>query len=146
MLRWSMQFSTQSGPDYVGQLNGLGAILAIPIREAGENTEFKIVRDLKGRPPKLLDEDITKIQRIYWIDENPKSVVDVMTVLRLPLRPNRFIAFMPEELERKLFNLELAYLKVHYPGKTEDDITETKFRINHRGGRYEPEVISLRVK
>lgn len=145
MLRWSMLFNTNSGPDYFAQLQGLGAILAIPVKEDGER-EYKIVRDLSARPAKLLNEDIGQIQRIYWIDNNPQSVADIMSVLGVRLRPSHFVAFMPEKLEANLFKLESNYLKNHHPGKTEDDIDLTKFRINRRGGGYEPEVISLKLK
>jgi hypothetical protein len=148
MLRWSMLFNTRSGPDYVAQLRGLGAILAIPIREDDSGRDYKIVRDLAARPAPLLDEDISKIQRIYWIDNTPQSVRDVLNDLgiRLPKLPSHFVAFMPEELEKKLYALEDAYLKKRHRGLTEDNISETKFRINVVGGRYEPEVIDLKVK
>jgi len=147
MLRWSMLFNSNSGPDYLSQLQGLGAILAIPIREDKNGPEYRIVRDLSARPAKLINEDISKIQRIYWIDDKPQSVQDVMAVLGHPeLRPSHFVAFMPEELEQKLFRLEKAYLDKHRKGRTEDDIVETKFKINHTRGGYEPEVSSQKVK
>jgi hypothetical protein len=148
MLRWSMLFKTNSGPDYVAQLRGLGAILAIPVREDANGRDYRIVRDLSARPARLLNEDISQIQRIYWIDDKEQSVRDVLFVLgiQLPKLPSHFVAFMPEELEQKLYRLEEAYLKKHYPGRSEESITETRFRIDVRGGKYEPEVIGLKVK
>ncbi|HTU22732.1 MAG TPA: hypothetical protein VMG10_32125 [Gemmataceae bacterium] len=148
MLRWSMLFNTNSGENYVAQLRGLGAILAIPVREKDGVRDYKIVRDLSARHARLLTEDISKIQRIYWIDNTPQSVRDVLTVLGIRLKklPSHFVAFMPEELEQKLHSLEKAYLEKQYPTHTEDSITETKFRINVRGGKYEPEVTELKVK
>jgi hypothetical protein len=146
MLRWSMLFNSYNGADYLGQLQGLGAILAVPVREDANGSQYKIVRDLSARPAKLLDEDINKIQRIYWIDDKPQSVLDVMAILGLPLRPSHFVAFMPEELEQKLFRLEKAYLDKRHHGRTEDDILETKFKINRTGKGYEPEVSSQKVK
>ena len=106
------------------------------------------MRDLSARPAPLLDEDISKIQRIYWIDDKPQSVRDVLNVLgiRLPKLPSHFVAFMPEELEQKLYDKEKNYLKKRYPRRSEDSITETKFRINFRAGHYEPEVMGLKVK
>jgi hypothetical protein len=148
MLRWSMLFNTRSGPDYVAQLRGLGAILAIPVHEDGKGRDYKIVRNLSAQPAPLLDEDISQIQRIYWIDDKPQSVRDVLAVLglQLPRLPSHFVAFMPEELEKKLYELENAYLQKRYPRHSEDSITETKFRISIRGGKYEPEIIDLKVK
>jgi hypothetical protein len=143
MLRWKMQFNTANGRDYVRQLHGLGAILAIPSGRDGDKPKFQIIRDLGGRPPKLLDDDISKIQRIYWIDDNPKSVADVMDALKLKVHPDKFIAFMPEELEKNLFRLEKARLEKDHPGKTEDDILETEFRINVKGAKSEPELSGL---
>jgi hypothetical protein len=141
MLRWSMSFNTNNGPDYLAQLRGLGAILAIPVKEGAEGREYKIVRDLTARPAKLLDEDLSKIQRIYWVDEKPQSVNDVMSALGLNLRPSHFVAFMPQELEEKLFQMEKAY-----KGLSEDQIHETKFRVERTGRGYEPRVVSQTPK
>jgi hypothetical protein len=146
MLRWSMVFDTSSGRDYVSQLSGLGAILAVPVREAGNATEYKIIRDLNARPAKLIDEDLSKIQRIYWVDDKAQSVNDVMAILGVQLRPSHFVAFMPEELEQKLFKMEKDWLAKKNAGRTEDDIVETRFRIKRTGGRYEPEVVNQTVK
>lgn len=148
MLRWTMLFNTNSGANYVAQLQGLGAILAIPVHESKNERDYKIVRDLSARPAPLVKEDISKIQRIYWIDNSPQSVHDVLNTLGIKLRrvPSHFVAFMPEELEQKLHDLEKNYLEQHYPRSSEDNITETKFRINVRDGKYEPEVLDLKVK
>ncbi len=135
MLRWTMSFNTRTGEDYVRQLRGLGAILAIPVKE-GERPEYRLVRDLSRRPAQLLDEDLSKIQRIYWLDSNPRSVREVMNTLGLRQQPSHFVAFMPEELEKKLLRLEKAYR-----GLEENQIFETKFRVVERGARFEPEVI-----
>lgn len=141
MLRWTMKFNTRSGEDYVRQLRGLGAILAIPVKEVkGQPPEYKIVRDLSRRPAQLLEEDLSKINRIYWVDQDSgsprSSVSEVMHVLQIPLRPSHFIAFMPIELEQKLFELEKSY-----KGLEEDQIQETVFRIVESGGTFRPEVM-----
>jgi hypothetical protein len=136
MLRWSMRFSTQNGADYLSQLKGLGAILAIPVTD-GPNPEYKIIRNLDQRPSKLLREDISKIQRIYWVDDKSPSVAGVMEALGLQgMRPSHFVAFMPEKLEKKLFEMELKY-----KGLREDQIHETKFEVVRGPGGYQPRVI-----
>jgi hypothetical protein len=142
MLRWTMHFNTNTGPDYLRQLAGLGAILAIPVREGPGGRDYKIVRDLSARPAMLLDEDISKIQRIYWIDDKPQSVADVMMTLGVNMRPSHFVAFMPPELENKLFEME----KAHARGRPEDDILETHFRVRQFGDHYAPEFESIRLK
>jgi hypothetical protein len=135
MLRWSMRFSTQNGADYLKQLKGLGAILAIPVSD-GPNPQYEIIRDLDRRPPKLIKEDLSKIQRIYWVDDKPPSVAGVMEALGLQMHPSHFVAFMPGQLEQKLFKLEL-----NYRGLREDQIHETKFEVVRGPGGYEPRVI-----
>ena len=140
MLRWSMSFNTRTGADYVRQLRGLGAILAVPVKE-GERPEYKIVRDLTRRPAQMLEEDLSQIKRIYWIDDKPRSVMEVMNTLQIRMRPSHFVAFMPIELEEKLFELERAY-----KGLAEDQIHETKFRIVESGGSFRPEVMEQTPK
>jgi hypothetical protein len=145
MLRWTMLFRPQSPAEYVSQLSGLGAILAFPI---SGSKDYQVVRNLSVRPARLEDQDITKLNRIYWFDNKPGSVAQVVQVLGLPIQPpDHFVAFMPEEVEQKLYQREDAYLKKHYPGRTEDDISETRFRlIEKRGGGIELEVSDLKVK
>jgi hypothetical protein len=139
MLRWTMQFDTRSGNDYLRQLHGLGAILAIPKDRGGAN--YWIIRDLTSRPATLLDEDISQIQRIYWIDDKPHSVQSIARALGLREVPERFVAFMPEELENQLFDMELKYRN-----RTEDEIEETTFKVAIIGGKYTPVVVSQREK
>ena len=69
-------FTAGDGPEYLKQLQGLGAILAFPVT-GGEAPKYKVVRDLRPGG-KLLDEEISKIQRIYWIDDKPDAVRDVL--------------------------------------------------------------------
>jgi hypothetical protein len=151
MIRWSMGFTPSNAQDYLGQLQGLGAILAVPIREHANGSDYqpsdyKTIRNLSARPPKLHEEDISQLNRIYWFDNDSYSAAQVMNVLRLPLRPSHFIAFMPKELEDRLYKLEKDWLDTRYPGHTEDDILTTKFRINREGGKYEPVMQDLKIK
>src|SRR5262249_13837392 len=110
-------------------------------KETAEGREYKIVRDLNS-PAQLLDEDIGKIQRIYWIDDKPGSVRDMMGALGLAIRPSHFVAFMPEELENKLFELE----KARAGGRPEAQINETKSRAVRTGTRCEPRVDRISYK
>jgi hypothetical protein len=139
MLRWTMQFDTHSGKDYLAQLRGLGAILAIP-KERGGN-QFWVIRDLSTPKPKLLDEDVRALQRIFWTDNKPESVASVMRALGLDQNPDRFVAFMPQELEEKLFDMELRFR-----GLREDEIAETVFQVRVVNGKYTPYVVSQKEK
>lgn len=144
MLRWHMGFTASTGPQYLAQLKDLGAILAFP---TGAD-QFKVVRDLRPGG-KLLDEDLAGIQRIYWIDDKPNSVMDVMTALgaKLPSVPPRFIAFMPKDLEDRLFQMEKNYvtrtLRVPF---NEDKIEETHFRVVFKRGKFQPELVNVSIR
>jgi hypothetical protein len=142
MLRWTMLFTTANGNDYLNQLKGLGAILAIPVKETDGERDYKIVRDLSSKPAQLLTEDIGKIQRIYWIDDKPGSVAQMMTALGLTIRPSHFVAFMPEKVEEQLFELEKKAAK----GRDEDQIAETRFKVKRVGDHYEPELTHISFK
>jgi len=155
MLRWTLLFNTMDSSDYVAQLAGLGATLAIPVRENGDDFDYMFVRNLLARPAKLIDKDAQEVQRltrgIHWQDTNPKNAAGVLSVLGLPMpniKPEKlhFLAFMPEALEKKLLQLELDYLHRKYPKRSEDDIFSTTFRIRFRGGKYVPEVEKQKLK
>jgi hypothetical protein len=143
MLRWHMRFTANTGPEYLAQLRALGAILAFPTKEG-----YQIVRGL--RPGARANvEDISTIQRIYWIDDKPFSVRDILSSLNLPTDPlpPRFIAFMPEELEKKLFEMEKRYVTntLRQPWN-EDRLDETHFRVVPDGRGYRPELVSVSMK
>lgn len=147
MLRWHMGFTANTGPQYLAQLKDLGAILAFPVN-AGGSMQYKVVRELRpgGR---LLDEDLANIQRIYWIDDKPNSVMDVLNALgaRLPALPAQMIAFMPKELEDRLFEMEKNYVTrtLRLPFN-EDKIDETHFRVVFKRGKFQPELVGVNIR
>src|SRR5262249_9110275 len=103
------------------------------------------------RGGKLLDEDVTKIQRIYWIDSKPSSVRDVVAALGLTLRhkPGHIVAFMPEKLESELYRMERRYvenvLRVRpFVAKNVDETTSRVVPVA-RGG-HRPERLSVTLK
>lgn len=147
MLRWHMTFTANTGQEYLQQLRGLGAILAFPVQD-GPEPIFKVVEDLRPGA-KLLDKDVREYNRIYWIDDKPRSVHDIMAALRisLPTIPSRFVAFMPEALEKKLFEKERQYVeRVLKQRFNEDQIDETTFRVVLTPKGYEPELIRVTLR
>jgi hypothetical protein len=132
MLRWHMHFPANSARAYLAQLDGLGAILAIPVREGKGVKQCKVVRNLLARPAQLLDEDLTKIQRIYWTDDKPEAVRGVMAELGVAHRPSYFMAFLPVEVEKRLFDLERSHFQRAYPRLRfdEDRIYGTRFDVD----------------
>jgi hypothetical protein len=145
MLRWHMRFTANNGREYVEQLRALGAILAFPTRE-GADPDYKLVRDLHPKA-KLLSEDLSNIQRIYWIDDKPRSVNDVCQYLGLNIRPSRFVAFMPEELEADLYRMERNYVEKVLRRKFDEElIDETNFVVVFKGGKYRPELLNVQLR
>jgi hypothetical protein len=137
-MRWTMLFNTRSGEDYVDQLIGLGAILAIP---AGPNHEYLVIRNLDRRhgPIQPERENLRDLNRIYWVDNKPQSVYSLARALGIRPVPEHFVAFFPQELEK-----ELAEKELQYKGNKEEDIEETVFQVRRVGNRYEPVVVEQR--
>jgi hypothetical protein len=138
MLRWTMVFDTRSGQDYRDQLAGLGAIVAVP---TGDGKDYRIC-DLSKKPYQLVDEDLSKIQRIYWVDDKPQSVRSLLGAIGVTGHASHFVAFMPLELEEELARKELSF-----KGLAEDQIYETKFKVlRGAGGKYDVKVIDQKRK
>lgn len=141
-LRWVMMFDTRDGSDYLRQLSGLGAILALP---QGEGSYY-VIRDLLKRPAVGMTEDLGKLDRIYWIDDKPQSVASLANALGIP-PPPLIAAFFPQSLEKELLDKELAYFQRRKPNGQEDEILETRFRVLPRGGgKYEAVVHEQRAR
>jgi hypothetical protein len=141
MLRWAMTFDTKNGNDYARQLQGLDAILALP-----EGEKFRVIRDLKKRPARGEIEDVSKINRIYWVDDKDKSVASLAQEMEWPKGTSYFVAFFPEKLEKRLLELELEFVKKQY-GKDvrETDIYQTKFRVVKSGDKYDVQVVYVEL-
>lgn len=144
VLRWSLTFKTLNGKDYARQLHGLGAILAIP--KAGTK-QYVVFRDLTKSPTQGKVEDVSTIQRIYWIDERPTSVKSLSAALGWKPTPKLFVAFFPKTLEEKMLRLELAYAKSKYKRTIEEkEIDSTKFRVLRlSNGKYDVKVSSVEL-
>ena len=136
ILRWRMKFNTANGDDYRRQLEVLGAILAVP---AGDE-KYEVIRKLKP-PARGKVEDLAQINRIFWVDDTPQSVMSLSQALKLAAQPKHIIAFFPVEFEEKL-----AHLEKNYRGKKADEIAETHFEIRPRGKAFEPVVVTQDLK
>jgi hypothetical protein len=135
--RWTMHFATTSAHDYLAQLEGIGAVLAVPTATGTIEEEvqsLKLIKDLHKRPAELVPLDNESINKIHWWDEDPRSVRDMMQLLGLSLRPNRFCAFIPLKIEDELYNLETAARK----GRPEEDVMRTHFDLRKSGSEYRP--------
>jgi hypothetical protein len=135
-LRWTITFNTESGADYLRQVHVLGAILAFRT-PAGE---LKCVKDLLRRPVKLEDDDVAKLDRIFWIDDRRDSVEQLARAMGLDFVPDRIYALFPRNVEEELLKKELAF-----KNKTEDQIIETRFQVLMRGDSYTVIVTNQRL-
>jgi serine/threonine protein kinase len=134
-LRWTLIFNTRDGEDYKKQLQAFGAILAVP--DPRNPTKYLVIRDLDWPEPKA--EDLTRIERIWWIDDKPQSVQSLAGALNLQPPPH-FVVYFPERVERDLLEKELTYC-----GRKESEITETRFEVRRGpGGKYEAFVLTQR--
>jgi hypothetical protein len=139
MLRWTMSFNTRNGQDYLNQLRYLGAIVAVP---TGDGRDYKTCDLTKGPPYELVNDDLSNIKRIYWVDDKPSSVRSLMGALGVGSNPSHFVAFMPEELEKRLSRMEQQYR-----GLPEDKIYETKFDcFKGPDGKYDVRVTAQTPK
>jgi hypothetical protein len=132
MLRWTMAFDIRGGADYANQLRSLGVIIAVEV--PGEDGKARVFRHIDANAKGEVEE-LSSIKRMPWIDARAESVGELCRYMGIHPVPPRLIAYMTEEMEAKLLQLEL-----NYKGRDEDKIKETVFKIIPRGGRYEPQV------
>jgi hypothetical protein len=136
--RWTLLFRTQNGGDYLRQLSGLGAVLAI----ADKGEDLMVFRDLNQRPvPGKVEPASNLSNQIRWTDDRPDSVHSLAQTMGMQTMPQYIHAFFPTTLEEDLRKKEMT----HYKGN-EDDIIETLFRIEWTNGRYEPVVVRIQKK
>lgn len=142
-LRWTMNFSTYDGNDYLKQLEDLGAKLAIPLKSQGQ--KYLLINDLT-RPSKTETvEDLGKLGLISWTDDSKNSIEGLTKTLKIKEKPTKVIAFFPLELEERLAKMELAYAERN-GHKTVDEIGETVFQVKGVKSKYQPVVLDQRYK
>jgi hypothetical protein len=144
--RWVMNFSTFDGHDYAKQLEDLGAIVAAPM--PGEGGKYSVIKNLARPGKKEVMTDLASLQRIWWTDDNPRSVRELSQALEMKFIPPVLIAFFPQDLEARLADMEMEYAKKHGTMKDvkEEMIGETVFQVKRRGAKYQPEVSEQRYK
>jgi hypothetical protein len=126
VLRWEVNFRVMSPEDHIRQFAALGAILAIPDPQG----RYHVFRDLNRRVGRV--EDLSNINRIWFIDRSPDTVAGISSLLRMP-QPPVLIAFFPQELEERMVEMEKQYR-----GQREDELHEKFiFQVVPRGGTYQ---------
>ncbi len=126
-VRWTILFTTQSGRDYLEQLNEFKAKIVVPEPPNWKaNLLFEDILNPKSKP--LGNQDLPKM---YFVDEDKSSASKVARALGLDFDPPNFIAFFPKEVEEMLAAKERAYRN-----RREDQIYSTTFRVLRRDGKY----------
>jgi hypothetical protein len=145
-LRWTMVFNTENGQDYRRQLAGLTARMKektiVAIKEP--DGRYRVFRDLESDRPSSAIEDLSTMQRIFWVDNKPDSVRALSGALGLAQPPPAIAILFPEELENKFLRIELAHAGLRED--QERQIKETRFGILRQGKSYEPVVTGQRLK
>jgi serine/threonine protein kinase/formylglycine-generating enzyme required for sulfatase activity len=135
VLRWQMDFGVPDVKDPLRPFASLGVILAVPDSHRG----YRVFRDLEKRPPEGRIEDLSKINRFWFIatlKEHPVSVGELSRAVGMRPPPPLIVAFFPAKLEEQMKQEEEAYR-----GKKEEDISSKEkivFQIRPgQGGGYE---------
>jgi len=116
-----------SAEDHLQQFAALGAILAFP----DPSGRYHVFRNLTRRPPAGTLEDLSKMDRIWFIDQKPETVAGVVHLLGMKLEPAILIAFFPKQLEDDMAELEKGYRASH-KGAPERIV----FQVVLRAGSY----------
>jgi len=136
-LRRTMRFSTQSGDDYRRQLAALGAILAVAEPDKNGKPVYRVFRDLEHVPAAGKIEDIRKLDRIFWTDDDKRSVGSLSQSLQIKV-PHAITAFFSKNFEKMLLEKELKYRGVD----NEWQIKETVFEVVPAGKSWKVRVAS----
>jgi hypothetical protein len=107
--RWQVNFTVTGPEDHLRQFAGLGAILAVPDSDG----RYHVYRELSRRPRVARVEDISKIDRIWFVDAKAETVAAISRLLGMPGQPTKLIAFFPQKLEQEMATLENGA----YPGR-----------------------------
>jgi hypothetical protein len=141
-LRWVITFSTRGGQDYLDQLQGLGAVVFVPI--PGETNKFMTYANLSnpGKGEKVNESELAKhVTKMQFHDFRRDSIREVTEALGLNFTPKSFIAFFP-----KTFEDDLAKKETGYQQRRSVDIEETKFQVVRRNGQFEVHVTGQTLK
>src|SRR5437660_685276 len=109
-----------------------GALVAVQQADG----KFLVSRDLTKRPAAGQNEDLSKRDRLYWIEQDESMVRSLASYLGLEKQPPFFVAIFPEKVEKELREKESE----SFPG-SENDIEETRFQVVPRGTGYEIKVL-----
>jgi hypothetical protein len=125
--RWQVNFTVAGPEDHLRQFAGLGAILAVPDSDG----RYHVYRELSRQPLVGRVEDISKINRIWFIDAKAETVAAIARLLGLPGQPTKLIAFFPQKLEQEMATLEDDL----YPGRNKAN-KKIVFQVVRRGDGY----------
>jgi hypothetical protein len=137
LIRWTIRFETYGadvkarGDDYLRQLAGLGAWIALPL--GNDPNRVTLYKDLAARP---LRGEVMKIDdlegRIFFTDNRPESLEQVALAMGLGEPPAGMRAMFPFEIEDQMRTLE----KQRLGRRNLNDVQQTYFRPFFQGGKW----------
>jgi RNA polymerase sigma factor (sigma-70 family) len=143
VLRWVLHFNTKDGKEYAKQLEALGASLAFPAEAEGK---YQVIRDLSKRPVSGAVEDLSKVDHIFWLEDNERSIASLAKALGLKPAPKQVIVFLPKFVEDELLRKELAHARARKENVKEENITETQFDFVRTEAGYDIKVASQHIE
>ena len=130
--RWVLRFNHASVPDYLRQLDGLGATIAFPT----DGGKYRYFNDPSAPNPRSEVRGVDPGSQVFWINDDAATAANVCQHLRIPVAPF-MVALLPKQLEGRMADLEKAY-----QGLAENEIASTQFEVVFRGGMYDVFVAS----
>jgi RNA polymerase sigma factor (sigma-70 family) len=143
ILRWQLKFNTKDGKEYASQLEALGAHLAIPVE--GQD-KYRVIRDLSKRPATGAVEDLSRVEHIFWLEDNADSVASLAKALGIKPVPKHIVVFLPKYVEDELLRKELAHARKRRANIKEENILETQFEFVQTKTGYDIKVASQHIE
>jgi len=126
--RWTIVFKTDSGEQYLAQLNAFKAKVVVP--EPPDWKKNRLFEKIIGKNQgEALDEQY--LPEMYFTDSDKNSASKVARALGLDYDPPYFIAFFPKDVEN-----ELAAKERSYRNREEKDVHSTTFHVIERDGKF----------
>jgi hypothetical protein len=129
--RWVLITQAGGVRGYLAQLDGLGAVFAVP----GSGDKWRYFRNVTGGNRTPEERDLSNDNRLFWTSERPSMTREFCDFVGIPAAA-MLVIFLPIELEDRMAELEKAY-----KGLSDDQIAQTRFQAIQKDGRYDVMVV-----
>ena len=122
--RWILRLNVRDTAEYMRQLEQLGCVVAFP----GRGGNFRYFPQPTLRPGPENTRSALRDTRICWIPLEKRTSKRVSSWMNLGSQDG-MCYFMPTSLEDQLVEKELQKARMDRPDATEDDLSQTTFRV-----------------